>query len=85
MRVMTECGEEVAGRLSELGVGDVRAGSLLLSQRYVERSKTKLVAFKSHALDLMETACAPAPQEEEASQAEAGGRPAAVRRGRRRR
>ena len=62
VRVVSECGQEVVGRLSGLGVNDVRSGMLMLSHRYIERSKTRMVAFKSHALDLMETACAPAPQ-----------------------
>jgi hypothetical protein len=62
VRVVSECGQEVVGKLSGLGVNDVRSGMLMLSHRYIERSKTRMVAFKSHALDLMETACAPAPQ-----------------------
>lgn len=62
VRVVSECGKEVSGRLSTLGFDDLREGTLLLSSRYVERSKLRLTAFKGHALDLAETACAPSPE-----------------------
>jgi len=60
--VVTQTAADASGRLSQLSIDDARAGLWLLSQRHVETSKSKLVAFKSHTLDLAQTACAPAPE-----------------------
>ena len=60
--VVSETAADASGRLSQLSVDDARAGLWLLSHRYVESSKSKLVAFKGHTVELAQTACAPAPE-----------------------
>ena len=60
--IVTETAADAGGRLSQLSIDDARAGLWLLSQRHVETSKSKLMSFKNHTLDLAQTACAPAPE-----------------------